>query len=336
MPSGYKICLSAQVQEEIITKYLSGSSALELANYFGFKCSKSIIKILKDNSISTRNHAAARQIKKIVFNEQDIAQILLMNANPLISLLDIAKKFNRDPKIIKRQLIECNTYDPLKYDKFLIGKFDQIVSEEQSYWLGMLAADGSVTNKQLILQLAEVDIDHVIKFKNFIGVDYKISKTITNLNGELFNGYRYVVSSSNFVKSLVKHGLVPKKSITLEFPKTIPNELIRHYIRGLVDGDGSFSIDKSDRLHFSLVSSLDVCKEVQRHLIKNCNINETKLYEMISKIGEKYYYLNYCGSKQCCRIADYLYDDATIFLDRKKFLIDTFKSNHKFIGNKYT
>lgn len=322
--------MSEQVKGEIISEYLSGKSSYQIAKDYGFKCSKSVAKILRNNHIEIRSQKYSVSLKSIKFNGKEFDKILLMNADPLISLKDIASELRRDPKIIKRKLKELNLYDPLKYDKYLISKFDPIDSEEKAYWLGFLAADGCISRKQLALQLAAKDIDHLIKFKSFIGVDYKISKVTTNLDGKLFIGYRYVISSHNFVNSLAKYGLVPRKSFTLQFTDKLSNELIRHYIRGLVDGDGSFSVNKSDRLQFSLISSLEVCKEVQKHLIQNCNLNKTKLFEMCSGGGEKYYYLVYCGSAQCTRISQYLYNNSTVFLDRKRALIEAFVKNHKY------
>jgi intein-encoded DNA endonuclease-like protein len=334
MPSGIKVAISPQARDEIISWYLAGSSARDLARRFGLKCPKSIVKILKDNHVATRDRSQSAKNRSVVFSGQEIEQMLFMNCDPTVSLIDIARQFNRDPKIIRRQLASINAYDPLKYDKFLIGKFDVVSREDQAYWLGMLGADGNVSKKQLSLQLAEKDLSHLLKFKSFMGVNYKISKTTSNIDGKIFVGYRYVVSSANFVRSLNKHGLTPKKSFTLQFAKTIPHDLIRHYIRGLVDGDGSFHINQSNKMSFSLISSLNVCEEVQKYLMDSCRVNKTKLYEMTAKKGEKYYYLTYCGSQQCARIASYLYDGANIFLDRKKSLTDAFRINHAFSTNK--
>jgi len=37
---------------------------------------------------------------------------------------------------------------------------------------------------------------------------------------------------------LIKHGCVPRKSLILEFPTTVPEHLLKHFIRGYSDGDG--------------------------------------------------------------------------------------------------
>jgi hypothetical protein len=329
MPKGMPI-ISDQIKTELIARYLEGVSAYQLAKQYGFKCSKSITKILNDNSIDTRTRSQSAKLNAIKFSNEDTNTILAMNADPFLTTNDIARKLDVDPATIKKRLIALGNYNTTKYDQYLIDKFDNITTEVQAYWIGFLAADGSLSKNQLALQLAEADLDHLLKFKDFIGVDYTVSKSITNLNGKLHIGYRYVVSSLGFIQSLAKHQLVPNKSLTLRFPTTIPPHLIRHYIRGLIDGDGSFWIDQTNKLYFSLVSTSEVCKEVQRYLMQSCDVKETKLEEKTADIGKKYYYLKYCGSVQCSKIAHYLYDGATIFLERKKNLLSEFISTHQF------
>lgn len=55
--------------------------------------------------------------------------------------------------------------------------FDKIDTEEKAYWLGFLYADWSVGSKEdkIELSLAACDYNHIQKFKDFIGLDNKIS-----------------------------------------------------------------------------------------------------------------------------------------------------------------
>jgi hypothetical protein len=331
MPKGIKNNLSNEIINDIIYKYNNGKSANQLAIEYKLKCSKSITLILNKNNIKIRDKKEAGEKSAIVFSEAEIKAIIELNENTFKSLNDISSTLNYDPKTIKKYLIKLNLYDPLKYDKYLINKFDTSC-EEQAYWLGMLAADGGIStnNKQISLLLKESDLSHIEKYKKFVGVDYNIGKTTSIINNKIFHGYKYTISSVNFIKSLKKHGLINKKSLTLNFNKTIPENMIHHYIRGLIDGDGSYHITKQNNIRISLVSSLEVCLKVQEYLIKNCNLNKTKLTERIANTGEKYYYLHYTGAVQCKRIIEYLYKDATIFLDRKKELVDNYLKTHIF------
>jgi len=313
MPSGIKLNLTQEEINQIIIDYNQGVSSRELANKYNIKCSKSIIKILLNNNVKCRSKKES--YKRRIFSEEE--KIILINEYKKIdsTMTDLAKIVNVDKKLIKKFLIENNIYNPMKFDNYLINKFNIIDTEEKAYWLGFLAADGSVSKKQLSLQLGEKDLEHLLKFKEFIGIDYKIRRRITKLNNKEFIGYRYTISSSKFVRSLLNHNIYPNKGATINIPETIPNNLIHHYIRGLFDGDGC--ITKRKQLSFSIASSYRMCEQIQEILIKNCNLRKTKL-----EIHEKHSYIHYCGNIQNKRIYYFLYQDATIFLKRKKIIFE--------------
>lgn len=315
MPSGQNIKLSEEVIAQIIQEYKNKVSTRQLAKKYGFKCHKSIVKILKNNNITIRSKKESLAIDRKIFTEDEINKIYELNKDPFSTITEISRILKCDPQTIKKCLIKVNKYDENKFDDYLINKFDIIDTEEKAYWIGFLTADGCVNDKQLLIRLAEVDILHIEKFKKFFGVDYKISKTISNLNGKKFIGYEYRISSKKFVSSLYKHNLVPRKSFTTEIPNSIPNELMSHFIRGLIDGDGSLSIS-NNKLHFSLISSVIICEQVQNILIEKCNLNKTKL-EIKKFKGGILAIIHYCGNKQVARIIKFLYSNASIYLNRK-------------------
>lgn len=47
------------------------------------------------------------------------------------------------------------------------------------------------------------------------------------------------------IEFLKGYGLVERKSLTLRFPKDLPQEFQRHFIRGFFDGDGSLTLHKN-------------------------------------------------------------------------------------------
>ena len=49
--------------------------------------------------------------------------------------------------------------------------------------------------------------------------------------------YTFTVNHQGVCRDLIDRGLHPKKSLTIEFP-VMPNEMMRHFIRGCWDGDG--------------------------------------------------------------------------------------------------
>ena len=118
-------------------------------------------------------------------------------------------------------------------------------------------------------------------------------------------------------------GCVPQKSLIIKFPSydIVPKELIRHFIRGYFDGDGSISC--TDKTHsLCVLGTLDMIE----HICYESGIPR-KIY--ISKSPNNSTYRILLDDKRDSLIfLHYLYDDCEIYLDRKynkcKLLIDYF------------
>ena len=126
--------------------------------------------------------------------------------------------------------------------KNILPHFEKIDSEEKAYWLGFLYADGyiSFSENKIELSLAEKDVHHIEKFRDFLGINNRICYRPS------VKAYRLSFRSDKCKQDLINQGCTPRKSLTLKFPtsKQVPYELIRHFIRGYFDGDGWFSNTK--------------------------------------------------------------------------------------------
>lgn len=98
--------------------------------------------------------------------------------------------------------------------KNVLRHFENIDTEEKAYWLGFLYADGCVGSAEdkIELGLAEQDFHHIEKFRDFIGINNKISYRPST------KSYRYSFRSSSCKQDLIKQGCVPKKSLVLKYP----------------------------------------------------------------------------------------------------------------------
>lgn len=189
--------------------------------------------------------------------------------------------------------------------------FNLIDNEEKAYWLGFLYADGSVgsTDNRIELGLAEQDLHHIEKFKNFIGLDNKISYRAST------NSYRYSFKDKIFKEILIKQGCVPRKSLTLKFPteEQVPSFLHRHFLRGYFDGDGHFT-NTNSCFEAGYIGTLDFIQ--QSLIILPAELKkDSKIKDVHRKDGAKAY--NFYSFKDVKCFLDYLYKDCNIYLDRK-------------------
>ena len=189
--------------------------------------------------------------------------------------------------------------------------FKKIDSEEKAYWLGFLYADGSVgsTDNRIELTLAEKDLHHMEKFKNFIGLDNKISYR------EQTKSYRYTFKNKDFKQNLINLGCIPQKSLKLKFPteEQVPRHLIRHFIRGYFDGDGHFT-NTPKCFEAGFISTFDFITECLKHL-PNSLKKDSKIQKVHREDGAKRY--SFYSYNDVKTFLDFMYKDCTIYLDRK-------------------
>ena len=188
--------------------------------------------------------------------------------------------------------------------------FDTIDTEPKAYWLGFLYADGNVTDcKQPSMQvcLSAKDSDHLELFSQTLDSEYRVSY------------YNYGVPvvqlripRREIVDALVTQGCFPRKSLELKPPTLdqVPVHLVRHFIRGYIDGDGCFS--KSGQL--IVIGTQEFLEWVSVHIPFEHKANVIKPKgKNIWRLG-----VRVRGQKRFDVFYPWLYADATVWLSRKR------------------
>ena len=193
--------------------------------------------------------------------------------------------------------------------KNVLHNFEKIDTEEKAYWLGFLYADGNVSKSEdkIELSLAEVDLKHIQKFKEFMGIENKICYR------EQQKAYRISFRSQSCKQDLIDKGCVPAKSLILKFPneEQVPKELIRHFIRGYFDGDGWFT-NTEKCFQTGIIGTKEFIEGTFKYLEEN-NIKTT--CKIFNKGNVFKYNLNsYYDVK---KFLNWIYKDSNIYLDRK-------------------
>lgn len=256
-----------------------------------------------------------------MFTEKEKQRIIYLNERRY-SYKEMAEELNTTECSLQKFFKENNIKKiPYKKDKFLREDFfTNITTEEQAYLLGLFKTDGYIKKRS--------------KGQTLVGISLKSSdKYMIEKIKELFNSNRKIyhdgrmgkecdaieINSEIMVKDLSKFEIIPRKTYLLKdiHIEQIPKHLQRHYLRGLLDGDGTVCYDTG----YLVVGFCGYNEEFVRSFQYAIDeYLERDVHNVIKK--ENAYNCKWKG-KQCLKILEYLYKDSTIALERKKkFYID--------------
>ena len=206
--------------------------------------------------------------------------------------------------------------------------------EFNAQFFGLIMSDGCLRkegrNKTAwAVRLSLKDIEFIDELHKNICVGNKVQFTSRGAGCATIK-YR----NSNSINFMIRHGLAEAKSLTLQFPKNIPDEYLNHFIRGFFDGDGSIVARTTKYNTYFQVSitsgSYDFLQILQSVLKDKYNIT-SQIYAD-GRITNKAYYLRITKHSEICKFRSMIYKDATTYLDRKyqKFLqMDLYKPKYK-------
>lgn len=212
--------------------------------------------------------------------------------------------------------------------------FKTIDDEHKAYWLGFIAADGCVleptyqvskrTGKiirkeqgALQIGLQEKDKAHLEKFQKDIKDTHKINFSKKR------KAYDIKILSNIICMDLQQYNIVPRKSLVLEFPDNIREDLLRHFIRGYFDGDGSIAFCKNKKGVISIGSiQVSIIGTVMfLNTLNNILEDELQFKGKVVDLGNRHkpvtktiFFSSIAHTK---KFLDFIYKDSTIYLDRK-------------------
>ncbi len=212
----------------------------------------SVAETLKINRLDVKKVLIANQLymeSRIYLKNEPEIQKTIVHLYEIegLPLREISAQINFDVRAIKRILIENNI--PLKHAGEYNRKYSsddrafEVYSPESVYWAGFIAGDGCVYshglsdktfNNCLTVGLSIVDKEHLLKLKKFLKYDGVLYEAETKI--------ALNVNNRNIVKSLGdNYAISNNKTDIYKPPSTIPQHLIKYFVLGLLDSDGSIS-----------------------------------------------------------------------------------------------
>ncbi len=247
----------------------------------------------------------------MIFNQYD-EQIVKLYQDGYY-MRQIGKILHISGAVVKRILNKYNIPMHTRYKKYAIMEnfFDNIDTEEKSYILGFLFADAYIDKYNIALTLSEKDKEILTKIVKAIYLTNEYHIRTYRSKQPPYKLYSNINFSSMYMaEKLNKLGCVRAKSLILTFPPlNIADEIIcRHFIRGYFDGDGGF-VKKAKSA--TITSTLAFCERAQEII---------ELYTGVHMHVYKYknvYRLTIHGRNLLLKVFNWIYKDATIFLQRK-------------------
>lgn len=290
-------------QTKVIELYSLGFSSRKVANEVGIS-STQVRRILKQNNVLPHS---------TTIHKDKTDSILEMYNKGGKSSEHIAKALDIHPstvcRVLKRHGIEIKSASYFNRKHLIyLDAFKNITTESQAYFLGLMYSDGNVSSSKpsFSITLHNKDIDTLKKFSEFIfgceNIDY----------GKKYSTLR--VNSSQIRKDLIKLGCVPAKTFKLQLSDDIKNsKLFRHFVRGFFDGDGCITIDPESKRVRVVFTGYDKFLISMNSAFANlCGV---KFYEV--NVKENVLDLVIGDQKNTRKFLHWLYDDATLYMDRK-------------------
>lgn len=228
------------------------------------------------------------------------------------------------PILIKAGLYQKKDKNDLRRFKVNDHYFDIIDDEHKAYWLGLLLADGFLSNSghatesfgislsikdKYILEEFVKDLESTYTVKEYIGKS-KFENSCTD-----FAYAKLLIKSKQIFNKLIEYGFTTTKSYDGVVPeKYIPDDLKIHFIRGYFDGNGGLSIGSGSHLY-----TLDFTgtKEIITWILEYFDKGNLKLQERHPDRNNNNVSIKISGDKQIYFIMSQIYKDATIYLTRK-------------------
>lgn len=206
-----------------------------------------------------------------------------------------------------------------KNDKFFEG---EIKNELQSYLLGFIAGDGSLKKDGFYLSVNKKDLYIIKLFKRSLKSELPI------FYRKYDNTYNLKVHSIKLVRDICKHLKINigKKYDKIVLPD-LNNNLMWHFIRGLIDSDGHIGCTNGVTTN-PFCSYRSASKKIKLQLVEFLNQYNIKtfLYDDRNNLSwSGYNALNFMNK---------MYENSNFFLKRKKDRYDIWKTWKPFEGIK--
>jgi len=324
--------LSRAERQEITRRYLAGESTVQLGRELGVKHTL-LCQMLRRMGITLRG----RQKSLSEEQRQEVGVAYQAGSD----LQQLAERYRCSMTTISQTLkaigVKTRSQEDLQR-KYPLDTmcFNKINNEHAAYFYGFLLADGynNTETGHVRVRLQACDVDILEKFRAFLKTNRPLylnpPKKATHSPHITLD-----IGSRRISAALEKWGCTKAKTHTVAFPRWLDSKLYHHFVRGYFDGDGHFGYTERDnRARFSIVGTRSLCESIAdilqgflevRAVIRHnhCNPNNNICELKIS------------GKRNIYKVMEWLYNDANVWLNRKRERYEDAKTRFPVSDNVY-
>jgi len=207
--------------------------------------------------------------------------------------------------------------------------FDTINTEHKAYFLGLFLADGHLGRDNRSFNISSIDKDVIEKFLFYSKATYPLHERIASNTSFKSTKpvFRADIYNPRFVQPLINMGISSDKTLKCLFPTNhIPSIFLKDFIRGYLDGDGSFSKCRSfrekqnkieDKYMLSFEGTIEFLDTLKWVLEQECLHTPGGSFRKRHKTENCCWTLRYSGKNMVSKILKYVYVNAQIYMNRK-------------------
>ncbi len=203
-----------------------------------------------------------------------------------------------------------------------LGKVKIKWSPEFSYAIGLIATDGSLSSDKRHISFTSKDLELINKFQKSLGTNNNIGKKSSG-SQKLKKYYFVHIGDVLFYKFLLTIGLMPRKTKIIG-NIDIPNEYFFDFLRGHLDGDGTFYSYWDKRWKSSFMFYTVFVSASKNHIewLQNMIFNFLRIKGHITKSKNRScYQLKYAKKDSLKLLQKIYYSNNVVCLKRKRLKI---------------
>lgn len=244
-----------------------------------------------------------------------------------VDILEIAKKYGVGHGLI-RKILKYYNIDIIKKHRtssYQVNEyyFDKIDNQDKAYTLGLLYADGyNIDKRHLVgIELQERDSYIIEQIRYNMDSNFPIIfKELSNKNPNWKNHKILNIINPHLSETLNNLGVIPRKSLKLTFPIFLADDMMPHFLRGYLDGDGHIPKNKYS-YDAQFISTKSFCEQAQKYLKEKLNIDSVVKLNIKDESSKRYNGITSTlfikGKESSKKFFNYIYKDANMFLTRK-------------------